>query len=332
MGVIDECDTSYVVKTDISDNAKFYERGKSRPNNTWGLTVVQKLVMTARTVRVLRGKGFISRWEAFVALSRLKGNKTIFSTDAYFGALASVPIMLMLASLTSALLSLTALASLFTPALWLFVLALILLFLLWLFFYKDPHSTDRFFKKVCDKLEDNKERRIELPWEEEALYDFAKSLSKKADQEALKKTLFELLSAYPTEANTRINELFKMKEGISENSAESAVILSDIDGMLDKLFDMRDTPETTKIAEQVKQTLRDGVNKEKMEKAGVSVEKLSEIANFVNKSAKDDNASKPGKNEPEVSEMVNELNNVEVEYETAGKDNPGQKQITWHDA
>ena len=311
MNVIDECDVEYAMRTNLPDS-RFYERGSKKTNNTWSLIVSRRIVPSLKTFRALRKHGLISRWKHYKAIAQFFN----FSIGAGIGVLTTI----VLTTLSTVALLLTGTYPL--------IVALIALIILWYGMSitlgvsgKNQPPLSELLKEVLPDNTYNR-RKIELPWKEQEIYELAKTLSKADSNEDMKKTLFDLLSEYPKEANERINELFKMKEEVPENTAESEMVLSEIDGMLDKLFDMRDAPENAKIAEQVKQVFWTQVNRKKMSKIGVSVEKLAEIADFVNKSAKDDSASKPGKNEPEVSEMVNELNNVEVEYETAGKRQP----------
>lgn len=313
MDIFDECDTEYAVKTDISNNAKFYERGEIISNSTWGLTVIRKLMNTSKTIRALRKKGLISRWETFAALCNLPKYATILSTAlCVVGISPAILFLIILANPTLSFLYIPTLSfiALFSVLSWVFLVTV----------YKEENFADKFFEKIHKKLKTNSERRIELPWKEQELYEFTKNLSKKTDQDEIKKTLFELLSEYPTEVNDRINELFKIKEENLEQSTKSTMFSSDIDGMLDKLFDMRDTPETAKIVEQVKQTLNDAINKEEMEKASVSVEKLSKIANFVNNSEEERKVSKLVKDNAEILTVLSAMNNVAPEYEIVEKE------------
>ena len=146
------------------------------------------------------------------------------------------------------------------------------------------------------------------------------SRSKDEDAAKLKKTLFELVTQYPDEVNEQINELYKMKEEISEDAEGSQVVIDDVDQMLEKLFRMRDTSENLQIVSQVIHVLKEAIRQEKTEQMGISVEKLSQIADFLNKAEQEKKIPEPTRNNEEVSALVSEMNNVDVEYETVEND------------
>lgn len=327
MSIFDECDVEYSVSTDLPDS-QFYERGNSKSNNTWSLIVSRRVLLSWKTLRALRKHlralrkhGQTSRWKYYKAIAQFFN----FGIGAGIGVLITI----VLTTLSTVALLVTGTYPL--------IAALVALAIFWYgmgitlgVFGKNRPQLSELLKEVLPENAYSR-RKIELPWKEQEIYELAKTLSKADSNEDTKKALFDLLSEYPTEANERINELFKMKEEVPENTAESEMVLSEIDGMLDKLFDMRDTPESAKIAEQVKQVLRKQVNSEKMSKIGVSVEKLAEISEFLDNS-NEQTVLNVSHNSGDVSVVVNELNNSVPAYETAEKDNPGLKQITWHDA
>lgn len=303
LNILDECDAEYVVKISLSDSV-FYEKGKNKSNNTWGLRVIRKITRTSKNIRVLFQHRLISRWEMFRAISSLGNSPLIMcvaSVGGLFGSLGLyfLPIPIMLAT------------SLLSFALFVFAAAL-------------EGSKSKFLAELFDrankKLAHSNERRIELPWKEQELYEFAKALSEKDSQEDVKKQLFDVLSKYPTETNEKINELFKMKEAVPKNIEEGQIVLSDVDEMIDKLFDIRDTSSSGADA-QVRQIMHDAIKKEKMENMGISVEKLSEIADFVNNLEAENKTLNFTRDNLEVSTMVNEMNDANIDYEKVHEPN-----------
>ena len=308
MSILDDCDVEYSVETDLSDD-KFYERGKERSTNSWGLKVARKIVMSSKTLRALRKHGFISRKEKIWLVSSSPVLCCTLVIASFVCALIAFVIMTATMTVWSSLLSLAFVG--------VGIAAVIV------------GSTEGIIlKKIKDRVDEQlntkSASRIELHWGELDLYEIAKSLSKSHDGDAvkLKKTLFELLSEYPADVNERINELYKTKKSIPEEVEGREMLLSDVDKLLEKLFRMRDTSENLQIINQAKHVLRESVRREKMEQMGVSVEKLSEIADFVSKAEEEKMVPEPAltKNSREVSALVNEMNNVDVEYETVEKD------------
>lgn len=306
MSVLDDCDIEYSVETDLSDD-KFYERGKERSTNSWGLKVARKIVMSSKTLRALRKHGFISRKEKIWLVSSSPVLCCTLAITSFVCALISFIIMTATMTVWSSLLSL-AFVGVGTAA----VIV--------------GSTQGIILKKIKDRVDEQlntkSASRIELHWGELDLYEIAKSLSKSHDGDAvkLKKTLFELLSEYPAEVNERINELYKTKKSIPEEVEGREMVLSDVDKLLEKLFRMRDSSENLQIVNQVRHVLRESARRKKMEQMGISVEKLSQIADFLNKAEQEKKIPEPKRNNEELSALVSEMNNVDVEYETVEKD------------
>ena len=307
MSVLDECDIEYSVETDLS-NSVFYERDKNRPNVSWGLIVSRKLVASLKTLRALWKYGVISRKEKIWLT--ISSPMLCHTVAAVSFVCAFMALLLMIATMT----------------IWPGQLSLAFMGI-GLFTVPVGSVGRKILKKVKDRLDEqfNIEGagRIELDWSEQDLYEIAKSLSNSHDGDdvKLKKMLFELVVPYPADANERINELYKTKEAVPAEAEGSEVVLSDVDKLLEKLFRMRDSSENLQIISQAKKLLREAIRREKTEQMGVSVEKLSEIADFVNKAEHDGRIPKPVKTQSneKVSVVVNEMNNVsnEPEGETA---------------
>lgn len=299
MSVLDDCDIEYSVETDLSlSDDKFYERGKERSTNSWGLKVARKIVMSSKTLHALRKHGLISLKEKIWLISSSPVLCCTLAIASFAGALISFFIMAVTMTLWSCLLSLAFVGIGIAAAI--------------------VGSTEgKILKKIEDRVDEQlnikSASRIEFHWCEQDLYVIAKNLSKSYDGDAvkLKKTLFELLSEYPTDVNERINELHKMKKSIPEEIEGREMVLSDVDKLLEKLFRMRDSSENLQIISLVKYVLKESKRREKMEQMGVSVEKLSEIADFVSKAEQEDRIPEPTRNNEEVSALVNELNNAD---------------------
>ena len=299
MSVLDECDIEYSVETDLS-NSVFYERDKNRPNVSWGLKVARKLVMSSKTLRALWKHGLISRKEKIWLT--ISSPMLCYTVAAVSFVCAFIAFLLMFVTITA----------------WIGLMSLALMGI-GLLAVPVYSIGDRILKKIKDRLNEqfNIEGagRIELDWSEQDLYEIAKSLSNSHDEDdvKLKKMLFELVVPYPADANERINELYKTKESVPKKAEGSEVVLSDVDGLLEKLFRMRDSSENLQIISQVKHVLREAIRREKTEQMGVSVEKLSEIADFVNKAEQEKRIPEPvlTKNSREVAAVVSEMNNVD---------------------
>lgn len=316
MSVLDECDIEYSVDYSTWDS-KFYERETGKKKKTWSLHVARKLVTSSKTLRILSKHGVISRREKLWA----------FITSPVFSLAACV-----MSAITSFVLFAFVVATLQTWAIFgsVFFLGIMLFSIL------ISDTDERFLTKIADRIDKefnkNSRGRVEIDQGEKEVYDFVRTLSRSQDEDAakLKKTLFELVMQYPAEVNKQINELYKMKEGIPEDAGGSdaevsEAVLSDVNQMLEKLFSMRDTSENLQIVNQIKHVLEEAVRQEKTEQMGISVKKLSEIVDFLSKAEQENKVPEPGlpKNSREVSALVSEMNNVDVEYETVGKDTRG---------
>ena len=209
MSILDDCDIEYSVDYTTSDSS-FYERGTGRKKTTWSLHVTRKLVASSKTLRILRKYGVISRRERLWA----------FITS---------PVFSLVTGLVSATIgfSLTLFAFLITTAqMW---AALGFLFFTGIAILSIVISDidEKFLKKISNRLDKdfnrNSRGRVEIDQSEKEVYDFVKSLSRSKDEDAakLKKTLFELVTQYPDEVNEQINDLYKMKEEISEDAEGS---------------------------------------------------------------------------------------------------------------
>lgn len=308
MKIFDECDIEYSVNYSAWDS-NFYERGTGQKKKTWSLHVARKLVSSSKTFRILRKYGVISRRERLWA----------FITSPVFSLITCITLaiitLILFAFLIVTLQTWAAFGSLFFAAITILSIAI-------------ADEDEKFLKKIADRIDKdfnkNSRRRVEIDESEKEVYDFVKTLSSSKDEDAtkLKKTLFELVMQYPAEVNEQINELYKMKDEIPEDAEGSQVVIADVDRMIEKLFHMRDTSENLQIYSQVIHVLNEAIRKEKTEQMGISVERLSEIADFLNKAEQENKIPELAltKNSGEVSALVSEMNNVDVEYETVEKD------------
>lgn len=303
MSVLDECDIEYSVDIDLSDS-EFYERGKELSNNSWGLKVARKIVMSSKTFRALRKHGLLSLKEKIW----LVGSSPILCATVILSSMCALVASCLVITPMTVWTGLLLLAFLGIS-----ITAVIV-----------GSAGDKIVKNIEDRVNErlniNNAGRIELDWSEQDLYGIARSLSNSHDGDdvKLKKMLFELVVPYPADANERINELYKTKEDVPEKAEGSEVVLSDVDGLLEKLFRMRDSSENLQIISQVKHVLWEAIRREKTEQMGVSVEKLSEIADFVNKAEQEKRIPEPvlTKNSREVAAVVSEMNNVDEEPES----------------
>lgn len=296
-----EYDVEY--ELDYEFHNDFYIKDDSSIYNTTAreLKVVRKLSPTRKTLKWLRGKGYLSWWDFKLSAGHLPEGCTLL---AFIAFLASVPI-----SVVGGIFALNVLGNPFTPA---FLIPGVITLITGILLAFDFSNYLLMENKLSNLYKET--RSILVPRAHVNTFEQIEGIKNKRLNDTDKKKLFDAMYEYPHEVNTQINKLMEMKKQLPENLSKhhsEYSVFKDADKMLHELFALRDSAEVSRTIDEVSKILASVDERENLEKLGVSVKELAEASEFLASVKKESDTSHKNKSENNASHssIVDSLNN-----------------------
>lgn len=271
-------DKEYSIKSAPSD--VFYKKDNDKVVNKPSLIlkITRKTALTVKSLKWLRKNGFLNNWSYF----RILFNKKVESSRLLIALYMTI----------TALSCFTGLVGIFSGA---YIGTLILLsFTAALLVYFANYS-DTLLKNKLPKELKEQTHQIIIDQDNELLYGLTKSINQYKFTHVETQKLFNIIEEYPCEVNEKIHKLVQLKEKLPTDTKDTNnndySIFQDTDKLLDELFELRDSQKNKAILNKVESIFKSSVDRQKLEKLGVSVEELSEVSEFLEKMKRTNSSS-----------------------------------------